>query len=663
VSTYTEIPEALRDGLPEELKGAQLVGADIAGADESCRLYGPPGAGKSTQSAFRAGTVALEEGLRPSDMTVVTYRKSLAGVVRNRLIDWGVFEEPDVDPKKADSANPFQYWCTIHAAASRATSFLSDVDTENDLTGMVGGKAKRRFCSELGINYLRPAPWHETKWTVFYDLYTYAKNNLLDVGEWSYIEKSGLSPLRSDHGAERRLDSFREEWGTGTQFEEVVKRWEEFKNEHEIYDFHEQLEAAAVGGTPPTRLVVIDEYHDATPLMAAVSERWVEAADTAIVAGDPDQVVNGFAGATPRFFEEIGERVERDLPVVQLERSWRCPDEHFEAAARILRRERSPPSLTTAGPGQLLRHPSPELRHDGDAWRLPEPAAEGGPVSLWEQYGTDLMFLTRTRKQADGVMAALDEKGIVYVSQDDLGGDWEHRLALLRALDTLENVRPEETATSSRIDDYGDSDETPPKSPENYALSVDEARALFRHTDGRYLDADREDIASYLQEIEYGDGPGNVPLDTVSEYVTGKWWLRYGAGRASISELTRLEDRDREAMRAAWDRYDSRYTLALAEGTRVLTIHASKGAEASDVVVYDGITGQVSRDLDDRSDARENEARTWYVALTRASQRLHIVRDAFDWCEAYLPPDLEPHAAQAALDAAAATDGGESDGA
>jgi DNA helicase-2/ATP-dependent DNA helicase PcrA len=81
---------------------------------------------------------------------------------------------------------------------------------------------------------------------------------------------------------------------------------------------------------------VIDEYHDATPLMAAVSERWVEAADNAIAAGDPDQVVNGYAGASPRFFEEIGDRIERDLPVVQLDRSWRCPDEHFEAAARIL---------------------------------------------------------------------------------------------------------------------------------------------------------------------------------------------------------------------------------------------------------------------------------------------------------------------------------------
>lgn len=662
MSEFTEIPDALRAGLPEELKAAELAGGEVAGADESCRLYGPPGAGKSTQSAFRAGTLAIEEDLQASDMTVVTYRKALAGVVRDRLIEWGVFEEPEVDIEKADSANPFQYWCTIHAAAARATGFLSDLDTQNDdLEGMVGGKAKRRFCDELDIGYLPPRPWLETRWTVFYDLYTYAKNNLLDVGEWSFIEDVGLSPLRSDPAADRRLDAFREKWGTAASFDKVAQEWEAFKRKHNVHDFYELLEAAAVGGTPPTRLVVIDEYHDATPLMAAVSERWVEAADTAIVAGDPDQVVNGYAGASPRFFEEIGDRIGRDLPVVQLDRSWRCPDEHFEAAARILRQERSPPALTTAGPGQLLRHSAPELRHDGDEWRLPDPASDGGPVSLWREYGTDLMYLTRTQKQADGVAAALDEEGIVYVSQDDVGGDWELRLALLRALDTLEGVRPEETTTSTRIDEYGGASGNTAKTPGSYELAIDEARALLRHTHGRYLDADTDEIDEFFQEIEYEDGPGDVPLDALTEIVTDKFWLRYGAGSASISELTRLDDRDREAMRAAWTRYDPPYTLTLAEGTRVLTIHASKGAEAADVVVYDGITGRIARDLEERADARENEARTWYVALTRASERLHIIRNVFEWTDPHLPPDLEPRAAKAALDSAVAADGGERD--
>lgn len=649
MSVLTQLPESLRARLPPELQHAELVGSDIAGADESCRLYGPPGAGKSTQSALRAGTVAMANDLRPSEMTVVTYRKALAGVIRDRLIDWGVFEEPEIDPETADSANQFQFWCTIHAAAARGTGLLSDLDPQEDpLTGMVTPQAKRQFCTELNIQHRPPRPWLETRWTVFYDLYTYAKNNLLEVGEWAFIEDTGLSPLHTDPAANRHLTAFREQWGKGASFKEIVAEWEAFKQSHTIYDFYELLEAAAVSGAPPTRLLIIDEYHDATPLMAAVAERWITAAETAIVAGDPDQVVNGYAGASPHFFEEINDRVEPTLPLVQLTRSWRCPDEHFEAAARILRQERSPPALTTAGPGQLLRHPAPELRHDGDKWRLPDAGTAGGPVRLWREYGSDLMYLTRTRKQADGVAAALDREGIVYVSQEDIGGDWETRLTLLRVLETLEDVQPERSRAPTRISDYSSTSKRTTTRPSNCTLTIDEASAILQHTHGRYLTADRDEIEDAIATAEHTDDPDGIALDVFTEHVTEKWWLRYGAGAASIAELTQLEDRDRRAMRAAWDRYSPPYSPALAGGTRVLTIHASKGAEATDVIVYDGITGRIARELDERAAARENEARTWYVALTRASKRLHIIRNVFDWMEPHLPPDLEPRAAKAA---------------
>jgi ATP-dependent exoDNAse (exonuclease V) beta subunit len=62
---------------------------------------------------------------------------------------------------------------------------------------------------------------------------------------------------------------------------------------------------------------------------------------------------------------------------------------------------------------------------------------------------------------------------------------------------------------------------------------------------------------------------------------------------------------------------------------RVLTIHASKGAEAIDVCCFDRITGKIAREMDQSEETRQNEARTWYVGLSRASERLHLVYDAF----------------------------------
>ena len=654
-SRITELPDALRSGLPSDLEDAEIAGTSVAGADESLRLHGPPGTGKSTQSALRIGALTVgKPQLRPSQMTVVTYRRALADTIRKRLEEWGAVEVPEgVDPSSPSSENPFRYWATIHAAAARATSFLQNLDSDDELAGMVGYAAKRRFCRELKINFRPSKPWLETPWTVFEDLYQYAKNNLLDVGRWKAVNPDRLTPLRADGGAEQRLDEFREQWGS-TPFEAVVKQWEEFKQRHDIYDFYEQLEAALIGGLPPTRLLVIDEYHDATPLMAAVSEHWIEAAETVIVAGDPDQVVNSYAGASPRFFEELGERVSADLPVVRLDRSWRCPDEHFAAAARVLRSERDPPALTTDGRGEILRHDSGRYEHDGDQWHLPDVDTDGSAYQLWQTYGPDIMFLTRTQKQADGIAAALDAHGIIYQSQDSVGGSWETRLSLLRALDLLEGVAPDQTARTG-IDEFGGGTQT--RSPDNRALDVEDARTLLKHSHGRYLDSTREDRWEWLSPYERG-GDDAVPLAEFTEHVTEKWWLRYNGGRSAIENLTGLAPRDRDAIRAAWARYDSFSHDVKNADTRVLTIHASKGAEASDVVVFDGITGRIEESLNSDGGARENEARTWYVALTRAAERLHIVRDAFSWTDEYLPADLEPQAAQAAVNNAALPDGG-----
>jgi DNA helicase-2/ATP-dependent DNA helicase PcrA len=654
----TEIPAALRDGLPSELQNAEIAGTETAAIDESLRLHGPPGTGKSTQSALRIGSVTVgEPQLRPSQITVTTYRRALADTIRKRLVDWGAVEVPDgVDPNAADDGNPFQYWTTIHAAAARATGFLQSLDSEDPLSGMVDFMAKKRFCDKVGIDLRPPKPWLETRWTVFEDLYQYAKNNLLDVGRWKHVTSDRLTPLRADNGAEQRLDEFRDEWGSGTDFETVVGQWEHFKRKHDCHDFYEQLEAALVGGLPPTRVVVIDEFHDATPLMAAVSERWIDAAETAIVAGDPDQVVNAYAGASPKFFEELEQRVEREMPVVRLSRSWRCPDEHFEAASRVLRDEREVPALTTDGPGQILRHSSERYHHDGDRWTFPDASTPGSAFRLWESYGAEIMFLTRTQKQADGIAAALDEQGVIYRSQSSVGGSWETRLRLLKVLSALENVKPDGETAPTSITDYGSS--TSHRSIENRALTVENARTLLRHTHGRYIESDEDDWREWLRVAER-QSDDSVSLTDLAEHVTEKFWLRYNGGQSSIENLTRLSDRDETALRAAWERYDHFATAEIDDvETRILTIHASKGAEASDVVVFDGITGRIQEEITTDADARENEARTWYVALTRAADRLHILRNSFEWTDPYLPGDLEPRAAQAVADDIALSDGG-----
>ena len=449
--------------------------------------------------------------------------------------------------------------------------------------------------------------------------------------------------MSSSPVAARKLKAFRDEWGTDTPFETVAAKWEEFKAHHDCCDFYEQLTAALSGSLPPMRHVVIDEYHDATPLMAAVTERWVRNADTVIVAGDPDQVVNAYAGADPGFFEDLAERTGRDVPIVKLDRSYRCPDEHFAAAARVLATERNPPDLATAGAGALNRWPAWEYSESGDDWNTPGPDREGSPAWLVDKYGDDMMFLARTRRQVSGIAAALDRAGVPYRSQEDVGGDWKKRMLLLNALDLVADATPpgeaDEPLTGRSGGDLS-----------NYALTAEQARLLREHTHGRYTISD-DKWNVYIADLDDGE---SVTLQELREYVKDTWFNRYSHGPKSVAKLVGLGQRDKIAMLNAAERHDLPLSLDSVD-TRVLTIHASKGAEASNVVVFDGITGTIADSMEQSPELRENEARTWYVALTRASKRLHIIRGAFGY-DTYLPDDLEPWAAEAAAGVRGETD-------
>jgi DNA helicase-2/ATP-dependent DNA helicase PcrA len=39
-------------------------------------------------------------------------------------------------------------------------------------------------------------------------------------------------------------------------------------------------------------------------------------------------------------------------------------------------------------------------------------------------------------------------------------------------------------------------------------------------------------------------------------------------------------------------------------------------------------------------ETQKNEWRTWYVALTRSSQRMFVLRGGFDWMQSILPQTL-----------------------
>lgn len=626
--------------LPDDLKRAKILGGGDHPPTEDVKLNGPPGTGKTTQIALRLAYLIEKEDIEASEMTVVTYRTDLSDAVKRTLTEWGYLDEDD----------DLEFWSTMHAASNRATGLLGgnareDKQSSGNLGNAMGFREQAYYCSEKhrDIRFFPPAnrEWESTRGQTLMDLFNYAQANLIDLTDPDDVRHCP------------QYEELMELW-PGVDIQAEWEQYEAFKSERGWYDFNELLEAALDGPLPPTDVVVVDEYHDVTPLMAAVAERWFDHADIAIAAGDPLQVVNEYAGSHPRYFTD-----RLDMPEILLDTTYRVGREHWQAAIQPLRKEFSEPSVERVGRSSIKTYNSPEIsppKGSRGKFTTPSSEIEGSPGWLYDTFvdsvtddeDRSMLLLARTRKWARGISIALDRDGIIHGGQSNPNGwGWDdHRLAVFNALKKLESV-PASHGTNGTGDVTQYCNDAAARGTVSVDFTPSEIGELLDHANARTLQIDR-DTAEQLAREYRNDEHGTGDLDDLDDLVTPAFWQRYTNGAASVDKLTKADliDHDVTALKRALSRYDD--TVESTHDVRSLTIHASKGAEASDVAVFDGITGKISREMDTKDTARQNEARTWYVALSRASERLHVMYNAFPAAIDHLPHNLAERASAAA---------------
>jgi len=591
------------------LDDIDLTGVEDYPVDESVQLHGPPGTGKTTQSGGRVGRLIREHGYGVGDVAWCTYRKALAEDTLQRFVAWDLLDESALDELHK---GPTRYINTIHAVANRCVGDLPDPAEPYH---------RADFCDRMGLQFWSAKPWEDTAGQLLFNVFEWMRNNCLDPSNPADVRQCP------------RVDDLYDKWQGDVS--SAWNKWADYKAQRGLIDFHEMLEAPIEQGVAPTdRILVIDEYHDATALMAKLCEHWIQHAEIVIVAGDPNQVVNAFDGADPRFFERL------DLPTVLLDKTYRVPEEHWQAATKLLSKAHDIPPVARNSNGRLIEYNSPRFeRGDESGWQRPSPNRPGSPAQLRQEYGPNMLFLTRMQMQADGVGAALEKAGYLYKSQSDLNG-WNTdsastRLALFNALQKLQPLGPEAFDTGYGLSAYSESD----VNPKNVVFGPDEAAAILRHAHAKTLTETRSSIEEECKAIEEEERP--LSATDLHDLVENEFWTRYTAGKSSVERLNKgsLSDRDRRALKAALGRNDSPVAIDDVQ-TQVLTIHASKGQEATDVVVYDGISRRIRREMRASRRIEQNEWRTWYVALTRAAERLHIMRNAFEWTSTIIPSNI-----------------------
>ena len=126
----------------------------------------------------------------------------------------------------------------------------------------------------------------------------------------------------------------REVWPDSVKL--FAKHWEAFKHEHDMMDFTDLIEVASrdmLYAPGNAQVAFFDEAQDSTPLQHKLMERWGKSMRFYIKAGDDDQCLYGFLGATPETMMGVGLPEDKKL---FLRQSWRVPGAVQEYAEKII---------------------------------------------------------------------------------------------------------------------------------------------------------------------------------------------------------------------------------------------------------------------------------------------------------------------------------------
>ncbi|EMA56796.1 UvrD-helicase domain-containing protein [Halococcus thailandensis] len=545
------------------------------------KLIGSPGSGKTTRLLKFAETEAEEYGTGYGELLFLTYSKSARYEATERIRD--VY--PNTDEEELEKRVR-----TVHSAALVACLVDGPLDLRDrgapDDDGKLiimeqEGKGLELF--EFFFDSKRNCP------SIRYDADTDDPIQQLEQGGASEIPLG--NKLIAAYNYVRTKDwEFSDYWQTPFDLDlseseviEAFEKWEAFKERHDLIQHHDYQKMALDGGyAPETDVLIIDEFQDLSPLQIKLYEMWRDSGriKRMYIAGDPHQAIYGFRGAEPMYFRREG--VDE---VVHHEKSWRCPSAVIDAAVPVA-------------------EPVPEhdvsrvsARTDGGSV---EHVDADGPLDLSRMVfdaldeHEQIYLLARTNRQAGKIAYGLREGGVPYLDLKPHGPlrRWKQPLPMiLSAIQAIDNGQhlPLPVATALL---------------ENLSPAPPRREAQQRAEDGHLSPTSR--IRGHVI--------------TAGEY--REWFPDVDRGRELVPQLS-VKDWRRDlvegALRSGADHHP--------ENVRVGTIHAAKGLESPHVMLFPAYTHKQMERFENGDEAEER--RLFYVAMTRASDRLDVVHSYF----------------------------------
>lgn len=569
-----EAPEAPQTG-PEMLNEAQQ--AAVEAPEPVVAVVAGPGTGKTKTLVSRIAYLVEQQGVRPDEITAVTFTNQAADEMRQRL------------------------------------------------QARLGGK---RAVAKMTIG-----TFHAICLTLLGKVRLIAQSEALTVAEQVLSGQKGSARHLLQAVSRVKNGGAMEEAGIEPeQYEAYCAHLKALG----VLDFDDLLTWALqldVTGQRRFTHLLVDEFQDINDTQFELVRAWSRRSRSLFVIGDADQAIYGFRGASGRCFERLLEQAPQTR-LIQLVENYRSTPEILAASVPVIAKNpggerRLHPNLPSGERVRLVR--AADAFTEG-IFIAKEIGRMTGGVDMLEAQKlghdrtlrafSDIAVLCRTHRQLELVERCLQHDDIPCVvrGREDFLDDRRVRgaLAFFRAVQTPQDAAAVETALRILWDCPADLIEK----AQAACQTAPDVPALRKALEGYAL------LGAWLRQMEQWQKP--IQKEKPWKLVD-RWQQQYGAS----AELDRLKN-----MAVFHDSFDALWNvLALGEeqdlsratgkgwksgAVHLMTLHASKGLEFPAVFVAGVSAGMLPLEMAGRPTDLAEERRLLYVGMTRARQELIV---------------------------------------